>query len=135
MNRTRLTYVVMVLVFSLGLWVILRAGSGLRAAPDVAGEWLVTWEGRGEAPGPMTVTQSGTFISAVLGRGDGRLPVSLRGTLRRKQSGADVVLKGLGDPLVLTGELDSSGRLLVGTPGDRSQGAWHATRVARDSAR
>jgi hypothetical protein len=136
MNKTRITYVVMILVFSLGLWGILRAGSRLRAAPDVAGEWAVTWEGREEkSPERLTVTQSGKFINAKLDRSDRRGGVKLRGTLERGASEVDVVLKGVNDPTAMTAVFDQSRQTLVGSAGDGSTGGWRASRVPQESSR
>src|SRR5579859_3596494 len=62
MNKTHLTYLLMIAIFAGGLWGILRLGSGLRAARNVAGEWEIVWSDAtgGEAlPDRMTVDQSG----------------------------------------------------------------------------
>src|SRR3954467_14355878 len=98
MSKTKFTYVVMVLVFALGLWGILRAGSHLRPAPDVAGEWAVTWErSNTKLPARMTLNQSGPFINATLG-GDGVSGIKLGGALKRTgTSRADLALKAIND--------------------------------------
>jgi len=55
MNRMLWVYILTAVVFVAGLWGILRAGSKLRAAPDVAG----TWNGDGPA---LVVEQSGVWV-------------------------------------------------------------------------
>jgi hypothetical protein len=135
MSKTKFTYVVMILVFALGLWAILRAGSHLRAVPDVAGEWAVTWfDSRTNAPARMTVNQSGRFVNATLTRADHGEAVKLRGTLERSgTSRADLTLKAVNEPLAMTATYDQSSRMLTGT----TEGSvrWHASRVPKDSPR
>lgn len=129
MRKSQLTYVVMVLVFSLGLWGILRLGSRLRAAPDIAGEWTLSWDGTGAAlPQRMTVNQSGKFVNVLLTRADPQNPVKLRGTLQQTASPqTELALKAVNDPSTMNGVYDPSRRTLTGTA--EGYGRWQATRV------
>ena len=56
-------YTIMMLVFIVGMWMILAFGSTIEAQPDLAGEWELLPEGRGD-PEPITATieQSGRFV-------------------------------------------------------------------------
>ena len=134
MTKTQITYVVMILAFSLGLWAILRAGSHLRAAPDVAGQWALT----SERPDPnlperLTLVQSGRFVNAVATRADGST-VQLRGTLEQSgNSGVDLLLKAAKDQSNFTAAYDPPSQTLAGTA--EGAGRWHARRVPKDSPR
>ena len=69
MNKTHLTYVLMVATFAGGLWAILRLGSVLHAASNVAGEWQLRWtdsQPGDNLPDRMTVDQSGRYLVATL---------------------------------------------------------------------
>ena len=119
MSKTQITYLVMIIVFSAGLWGILRAGGRLKAAPDVAGEWDVMWDKPG-AGDRMVLVQSGRFLNATLRRGDGT--TRLRGTLQRDGNVKRVDLRGVSDSTVLAGVVDESGNLAG------EGGRWRATR-------
>jgi len=62
-NRATLVYILMVVVCASGLWVIVRAGSHLKAPPDLSGEWVVSASpvvaGLGDT---MQVEQSGRYL-------------------------------------------------------------------------
>jgi hypothetical protein len=135
MRKTQLTYGVMILVFSLGLWGILRLGSRLHAAPDVAGEWTLSWDGAGAAlPQRMIVNQSGKFVNVVLTRADLQSSVKFRGTLQQTGSPrTELALKAVNDPLTMNGVYDPASRTLSGTA--EGSGRWRAIRVQSASNR
>ena len=135
MRNTKVTYVVMILLFAAGLWGILRLGSHLRAAPDVAGQWSVSWDRAGaRLPRRMTVNQSGKFLTVVLENPDRQNAVNLRGTLQRTDaSRANVSLNAVNDPLVLNAVYDPASRTFTGT--SEASGSWRAERLPTDSAR
>ena len=69
MNKTHLTYLLMVAIFAGGLWGILRLGSGLHAARNVAGEWEIDWTPASpdEAlPDRMIIDQSGRYLTVTM---------------------------------------------------------------------
>ncbi len=134
MTKTQITYVVMILTFSLGLWAILRAGSHLRAAPDVAGQWAVSSERSDpNLPERLTLVQSGKFVNAVATRPDGST-FQLHGTLEQSASaGADLALKAVKDQSNLTATYDQPSQTLAGTA--EGAGRWHARRVPKDLSR
>jgi len=115
----------MILVFSLGLWGILRVGSRLHAARDVAGEWDVKGASAGAAlPQRMTLIQSGRFLNATLH--DSNHNIKLRGTL----DGKHLVLKGVNEDAAMDALLDDSGTQLVWL----GQG-WRASRAPKETLR
>jgi len=133
MSKSQTTYVVMILVFSLGLWAIMRAGSHLRAAPDIAGDWVITWDApQQKSPDRLTFAQSGRFIVATLNTSDGD-STKLRGTLERTGTGATIHLTRSNPQTELSATLDPSDHSLIGIF-DNSTG-WHAIRASKPSSR
>lgn len=64
MSRATIVYVVTAVGLIVGLWAILGYGSTLRAAPDLSGEWQVSWSTPGAGlPERMVVEQSGLFVT------------------------------------------------------------------------
>lgn len=60
-------YMIMLLVFAVGMWAVLVFGSTLQPQPDIAGEWELSPEGRGnQQPIRATVQQSGRYVRMML---------------------------------------------------------------------
>ena len=119
MNKTYWTYLLMLAIFAGGLWAILRLGSGLRAAPNVAGEWQIRWTdaGAGEAlPERIIIDQSGRYLTATINRPTA--PVRLSGRIDSESSAVALrdsrrswnLSARLDDNQILTGTLDTPAR-------------------------
>jgi hypothetical protein len=62
MRKTQLVYVVTMLIFAVGMWAILRVGSGLHAARNVAGDWqLNVAPAASKVPDRLTIHQQAGF--------------------------------------------------------------------------
>jgi len=120
---------VMLLVFGVGLWAILRVGSRLRPARNVAGEWHVQWgEGtRPSLPDQMTVAQSGKFVTATFHAPDESRGIRLQGQLENTPAG--LTLRGTRPAVSLTAVLDDAGDRLTGTAEGDATTRWQATRA------
>lgn len=116
MNKTHWTYLLMLPVFAGGLWVVLRLGSGLRAARNVAGEWQIQWNDAapGEAlPDRMTIDQSGRYLTATLRapaaavRLSGRIDSNSSALSLRDPKASWTLAANLHEDQTLTGTLDT----------------------------
>jgi hypothetical protein len=132
MTKTRTTYVVMILIFTVGLWAILRAGNHLHAARNVAGEWQVKWAQPGsQQPERLTLSQSGRFLNATLHEQDKSAGVQLSGRLEGEgsESGRKLVLHAAKSDLTLNAILDDTGQVLAGSVEAGAPAGWQATRI------
>ena len=133
MRKTQVTYLTMMLVFAAGLWAILRIGSRLHAARNVAGEWeLRSTDGGPRLPDHLTLRQSGKFLTGTLqGRPD---TIQLHGEL--DQASKMTLRASGGRQLTMTATLDEGdggGKLVARFEGDISADAI-ATRAASASS-
>ena len=127
MNRTYITYVLMILIFGAGLWAILRVGNRLRPARNISGEWRVQWSGEhGALPDRMTVAQSGKFITAVFLEPERGRGVRMKGQL--DISPARLSLRGANPDVSMTATLDDAGQVMAGRIEGGASAAWRATR-------
>ena len=130
MNKTHLTYLLMIAIFAGGLWGILRLGSGLRAARNVSGEWQLLWTdaARGEGlPDRMTIDQSGRYLTATM-KGP-VVPVRLSGRISGgAQSAAKLSLSDSKSSWKLAARLDEN-QLLTGSLETPSPHPLRARRV------
>ncbi|HSZ58040.1 MAG TPA: hypothetical protein VK797_20420 [Tepidisphaeraceae bacterium] len=110
MRKTQVIYLVTMLMFAAGMWAVLRIGSELRAARNVAGEWqLNTASQATNLPERLTIQQSGRFLTGVLG--DPSAPISMRGELPQ---GSTILLAASHPQLSLTATLNEAGDKFVG---------------------
>jgi hypothetical protein len=73
--KSRLIYIVSILILAGGLWAVLAAGRHLKAPFALAGEWKrVLPGGEGEA-GTFAISQSGRFVKLLV---PGREPIALQ---------------------------------------------------------
>lgn len=106
MRKTYLVYVVTMLIFAVGMWAILRVGSGLHAARNVTGDWqLNVTPASSKLPERLTIQQSGRFLSGSLGK------IRLRGELGQ---GSNIAMTARGSQLTLNATLNNSGDQFVG---------------------
>lgn len=128
MNKTYITYVVMLLAFGAGLWAILRVGNRLRPARNIGGEWQVKWDAT-PAPLPerMTLAQSGRFVTATFHAPEQSRSFRLHGELG--DGSRTLALQGTRPPVSLNAVLDDAGDRLTGTSAGEATAPWHATRV------
>ena len=106
MRKTQLVYVVTMLIFAVGMWMIMRIGSGLHAAKNVTGDWQLSGSaGTSKLPGRLTIRQSGRFLSGSLAE------IQLRGEL---EGGTKLALAASRPQLTLTATLNSAGDQFVG---------------------
>jgi hypothetical protein len=129
MRKTQVTYLVMMLIFAAGLWAILRIGTHLRAARNLAGEWQVA-ESSSELtpPGRLSLHQSGKFLTGTL-RSRGK-EIRLSGELEESQ----FTLRAARPPLTVTGMLNDGGDRLSGRFDGLICANWSATRPTGVSA-
>jgi hypothetical protein len=124
MRRTHVSYLVMLSVFGTGLWGILRAGAGLKAADSITGEWQLAWESASSGISPpdrITFEQYGRYLIASLRRGE--QPVArLKGELRAES----LELKSGDGRWTLTGTLDPACREIRGTANAPTPSTWVA---------
>ena len=111
MRKTQLVYVVTMLIFAVGMWAIMRIGSGLHAARNVAGDWQLNGPaGDSKLPERLTIRQSGRFLSGSLGQIqlDGELDKhsTIALTASRPQLTVNATLNDAGDRFV--GRIDGA---------------------------
>ena len=110
MRKTQVVYLVTMLTFVAGMWAVLRIGSGLRAARNVAGEWqLNTASQVTKLPDRLTIHQSGRFLTGVLGGPSTDIP--MRGELPERSK---IMLAASHPQLSLTATLNEAGDKFVG---------------------
>lgn len=130
MNKTHLTYLLMVAIFAGGLWGILRLGAGLHAARNVAGEWDIVWTHptpNQALPDRMTVDQSGRYLTATM-KGPAA-PVLLRGRITSDGQVSRISLHDAGSSWKLAARLDDK-QLLTGSLQTPAPHALQARRAA-----
>jgi hypothetical protein len=130
MRKSQITYVVTMLVFAGGLWAILRIGSHLRAARNIAGEWQIALQSvRATPANRLSIHQSGRFLTGRLRYGGKEFQLS--GDLQDSK----FTLHSPGQPLAVSGAVDETGDRLNGRFEGEFSADFSAGRVAEASAR
>jgi hypothetical protein len=120
-RKTQLVYAVTMLMFAVGMWAILRVGSGLHAARNVAGDWQLNGTaGVSKLPDRLTIHQSGRFLSGSLG------DIQVRGELEERSK---IALAASHLQLTLTATLNDSGDQFVGKSDGAFSSPFTATRL------
>jgi hypothetical protein len=121
MRKSQMTYLVTMLAFAAGLWGIMRVGSRLHAARNVAGEWEIKTTDGATLPNHLTVRQSGRFLTGTLAGSAGHIPI--HGQLVRA---SEIRLIASNPQVSMTATISDSGEKLAG----RFDGAFSSELVA-----
>ncbi|MGH7214263.1 MAG: hypothetical protein ACREIT_05825 [Tepidisphaeraceae bacterium] len=129
LNRGTIVYVVMMLAFGAGLWVIIGLGTKLTPPEDLAGDWELEPAGTGVSE-KVTLVQSGRYFNVRFKNRDS-LDLKLVDQKPGDDEGEQVLtLKGVDASLVLEGKTGGDEyEFALESPEGRSH--WVARRTAR----
>jgi hypothetical protein len=121
MRKSQMTYVVTMLAFAAGLWAILRFGSHLHAAKNVAGEWEIATTAGSTLPNRLAIRQSGKFLTGTLQGSAGK--IQMHGEFVQA---SEITLISSNPRVTMTATISNTGDKLAG----RFDGAFSSELIA-----